>query len=169
MERSSLSERPTQPGRKLWPALPVALTALFVCSQVIFSAGCSTSHVVVGHPRPATDPSQVKLYATPPKKYEQIAIVSSDSNASFRFSAQGKMDAALDRAKRDAAKLGANGLLLQSIRDTRNETFGNPTTSSQSTITGHQVDSPANTPYYGPSGGTLVKTIRAVAIYVTEE
>src|SRR5690349_1193662 len=96
-------------------------------------AGCSTSHVVVGKTRALTDAAQVKVYLTPPKHYEAIAIVSSDSNGSFRFGAQAKTDAALNRAKKDAAKLGANGLLLQNLGESGGVVVGNRVTTSSST------------------------------------
>jgi hypothetical protein len=67
--------------------LPVALVCL---------AACSTSHVIVGKTRAPTDPDQIKVFLAPPKHYETIAVVSSDSNGSFRFGAQAKTNAALD-------------------------------------------------------------------------
>jgi hypothetical protein len=120
-------------------------------------AGCSTSHVVVGKTRPATDPDQIKVFLSPPKRYETIAIVSSDSNGSFRFGAQGKVNAALNRAKKDAAKLGANGLLLQGLGESGGVTVGEAVTSG------------ANTSFVGVSGGGLIKTVSVIAIYVVEE
>lgn len=76
--------------------------------------GCATSSVVVGTVRPAISPASVKLYLKEPKKYEQIAILESSSKSSFAFSDQGKMDAVMANLKEEAARLGANGVLLQS-------------------------------------------------------
>ena len=125
--------------------------------MALLLAGCTTSHVIVGNKRPPTDPAKIKIFAKPPKVYETIAIVSSDSNSSFRFSAQGKVDAAMARAKKDAAKLGANGLLLQGLGETGGVMVGTGTTSGSSTT------------FVGTSGGGLIKTVSVVAIYVTEE
>lgn len=129
-----------------------------VLSLLIFLlVGCSTSHVIVGKTRVPTDPAQIKIYFAPPKHYETIAVVSADSNASFRFSAQGKVDAALERAKRDAARLGANGLLLQTLGE------------SGSVMVGNAMSSGSSTSFVGVSGGGLIKTVSVLAVYVTEE
>jgi hypothetical protein len=136
----------------------VVLLALLIA---LFCVGCSTSHLVVGTTRLPIDPARVKVYLVPPRHYETIAIVSADSNGSFRFTGQGKVDAALDRAKRDAAKLGANGLLLQTLGESGSVTVGNGYT------TGTRTSS--NTSFVGVSGGGLIKNISVLAIYVTEE
>jgi hypothetical protein len=80
--------------------------------------GCVTSHVIVGKVRPAISPSQVQLYLHPPSgKYEEIAILDTSSKHSLSFTAQGKTDAVVDRLKSEAAKLGANGILLNNVGD----------------------------------------------------
>ena len=60
-------------------------------------------------------------------------------------------------AKKDAAKLGANGLLLQSLGESGGVIVGSGTTAGSSTS------------FVGASGGGLIKTVSVVAIYVTEE
>ena len=75
-------------------------------------AGCATSHMIVGTPRPPISPTQVKIYLHPPARYEEIAILDASSKNSFSFTDQGKMDVVVERLKEDAAKLGANGILL---------------------------------------------------------
>jgi hypothetical protein len=120
-------------------------------------AACSTSSIVVGKTRPETKPDDVKIYLDPPHKFENIAIVQADSNGSFRFSAQGKIDAALGRAKREAARLGANGLLIQELGESGSVTVGNAYTSGNFT-SGSAV-----------TAGGLVKNVRVLAIWVDEE
>lgn len=80
-------------------------------------AGCATSHVMVGNPRPPISPSDVRIYLHPPAKYEEIAILDTSSKGSFSITSQGKMDVVVERLKAEAAKLGANGILLQSTGD----------------------------------------------------
>jgi hypothetical protein len=76
--------------------------------------GCAnTSHVVTGKPREPIDPSQVTVYTTAPPKYEEIAVIDASSQMSFAFGDQKKMDAVMERLKKEAASLGANGVLLQ--------------------------------------------------------
>lgn len=93
----------------------------------------------------------------PPRRFEKIAIVQADSNGSFRFSAQGKIDAALGRAKKEAARLGANGLLLQQLGESGSVTVGSAYAS------GHYATGTAVT------ARGLVKNVRVVAIWVDEE
>ena len=84
----------------------------------LISAGCAnfhSSHVLLGTARPATDPSQVKIFLNPPQGAEEVAIVTADSRGSFRWSSQGTTDLALERLKKEAAGLGANGLTKLSI------------------------------------------------------
>lgn len=136
--------------------ITIAVGLLFCCP-----ACSTTSHIIVGKTRPSTKPEDVKLYLKPPKNYEQIAIVDSDSNASLRFSAQGKVDAAINRAKTEAAKLGANGILFQGMGEKGDVMIGTGTAyGSGNVATGTTV---------GVSGGGLIKSFTGLAIYVIEE
>ena len=79
----------------------------------LIGACANTSHVITGQPRAAIDPAQVTLYTTPPSTYEEIAVIDASSQMSFAFGDQKKMDAVIVRLKKEAASLGANGVLLQ--------------------------------------------------------
>jgi hypothetical protein len=79
--------------------------------------GCVSSHVLVGTPRPPISPDRVRVYLHPPAKYEEIAVLESSSRESWAITAQGKTDMVIERLKEEAAKLGANGILLQGIGD----------------------------------------------------
>src|SRR5882757_4551721 len=75
---------------------------------------CETSHVLIGTARKPISPDQVQLYLEPPaKKYQEIAVVDTSSKHTFSFTAVGKTDVVIRRLKEEAAKLGANGILLQ--------------------------------------------------------
>ena len=92
-------------------ALTVALTALLL-------AACATSHVMLGKARPPISPEEVQVYDHPPPgPYQEIARLDTSSQGSFSFTAQGKTDAIIRRLKAEAAKLGANGVLLEGIAD----------------------------------------------------
>lgn len=71
------------------------------------------SFILLGKKRPSIDPDDVAIYFDPPAHYEKIAIVEGDSMGSFAFSSQAKVDKALQRMKKQAAKLGANAIILQ--------------------------------------------------------
>jgi len=94
------------------------LSAVLGCAAAAMSTACVTSHVLVGQARTPILPSQVQLYLEPPAgKYEQIAVLDTSSKHSFSFTAQGKTEVVIRRLKEEAAKLGANGILLQEIAD----------------------------------------------------
>jgi hypothetical protein len=82
-------------------------------------SGCATSEVVVvGETRPAISPDQVQIYLQPPEsKYEQIANLAASSGGSLMTSPAHKMDKVIERLKKEAARLGANGILLHGIGD----------------------------------------------------
>jgi hypothetical protein len=88
------------------------LAALAVSAGVVLSCA-TTSHVITGKARPPIDPSQVTVYSSPPAKYQEIAVINATSRSSFSFGAQRKMDTVIERLKKEAALLGANGVLLQ--------------------------------------------------------
>lgn len=96
----------------------VALAALSI-------AACATSHVMIGKVRPPISPDEVRIYQRPPDApYEEIARIDASSQGSFSFTAQGKTDAVIKRLKTEAAKLGANGVLLQGIADQASGSIG---------------------------------------------
>lgn len=91
--------------------LPQRLVALALFALL---AGCGgVHHVMLAPARPAVDPAQVKVYQVPPKRYEEIARLDARSGAGF--GTQGQVDATIDRLAREAARLGANGVLLLGV------------------------------------------------------
>ena len=96
----------------------VKRTIAFVGALSMLLTACVSSHVMIGNARPPISPDMVKIYFQPPKaKYERIALLDTSSRNSFTFSAQGKMDKVIERLKEQAAKLGANGVLLEGVGD----------------------------------------------------
>jgi hypothetical protein len=90
------------------------ITALVLAALL---GGCASSSVIVGKVRPPISPAQVKIYLNPPPKFEEIALLETSSRASWSITDQGKMDTMMDRMKEEAAKLGANGILLRGTAD----------------------------------------------------
>ena len=95
----------------------LASLAAALLAATFLLAGCVTSHVIVGKVRPPISPDQVQIYLHPPAHYEEIAILDTSSRHSLSITAQGKTDAVVNRLKREAAGLGANGILLQGVGD----------------------------------------------------
>jgi hypothetical protein len=98
-------------------------TSLAAVSFVWLVAGCGTTRtIMVGQPRPAISPGAVRVYQVPPRHYERIAIINSSGGTSWIFPDRDSMDEAIARLREEAAKLGANGVLLQQVYD---ESAGN--------------------------------------------
>lgn len=91
----------------------IVLTALALLS------GCAITNetaLVTGRVRPAISPDQVVIYTAPPRRYEEIAIISADAAHDF-MQKQALLDTAVLNAKKKAAQLGANGILLDEAGD----------------------------------------------------
>lgn len=85
--------------------------------SLLLSACSASSHLIIGEVRPPINITQVKIYTERPEAFEKIAIIDASSKNSFSFTEQSKMNAALKLLKQEAAKLGANGILLGSVND----------------------------------------------------
>jgi hypothetical protein len=89
----------------------ITLRALLIATVLLLLAGCATSHVVTGQPRPPIDPAQVQVYFDPPPGYQEIARLETSSGA-FAFGDQAKLEGILRNLRAEAARLGANGVLV---------------------------------------------------------
>ena len=126
--------------------------------------GCSTSsHVMIGTARPPISPESVRVYLQPPPKYEQIATLDASSQGSFALTSQQNMDKAMARLKEEAAKLGANGVLLQGVQDQQSGSIG--------TGVGSSSYGPGSSTGVGVGGsfGIYNKAAHGIAIYVPPE
>lgn len=86
-------------------------------AMVLSLAGCASSHILTGQPRPPVPVEQVRVYfAPPPSRYEEIAQLQSNSGA-FTYGEQNKTNSVLNKLRVEAAKLGANGVLFQGTQD----------------------------------------------------
>jgi hypothetical protein len=137
---------------------PVALT---LCALAL--SACSTSsHVLVGTPRAPISPESVRVYLQPPPKYEPIATINASSQGSLAITSQQNMDKAIERMKTEAAKLGANGILLQGVQDQQSGSIGTGVGSTSyggNSATGVGV---------GGSFGLYNKATQGLAIYVPQ-
>jgi ribulose kinase len=126
-------------------------------AAVVMLAGCAaSSHVLVGTVRTPISPDQVKIYLQPPPRYEEIATIDASSSGTPVFTDQRKMDRAIGRLKQEAAKLGANGILLEGTSDQQTGGIGLGTGSAS-----------GNSAFgIGTSFGIVIKTATGIAIYV---
>ena len=82
---------------------------LLLCALVIV-AGCATgSHVLTGNARPAVAADAVKVYAVMPERAEVIGLVNASNDALYK---QAGMDSVIKKLKKEAAAIGANGVVV---------------------------------------------------------
>lgn len=95
------------------------MRTICLATMILLIGGCAITNetlVLVGTRRPAITPEQVKLYTAPPKRFLEIAIVSADASHAF-MAKQALVDKAVHNAKIQAAKVGANGILIEGLGD----------------------------------------------------
>lgn len=89
---------------------------------LLISSCASGSYILTGQKRDPIDATLVKLYTEPPQQYEVIAIVNASSDSGW--TQQGDMDYAIAELKEQAAKLGANGIILIGTGETSSTAVG---------------------------------------------
>jgi hypothetical protein len=124
-------------------------------------AGCATDSVVVtGRVRPAVSPAEVKVYWRPPVTFEEIAILNASKNSALTTGGQKTVDKVIAGLKEQAAKVGANGVILEGFSDAQTGSIGSgvgSSSESRNSAVGVGV---------GGSLGIYKKTGHGVAIYV---
>lgn len=101
---------------------PLCALSFFLAGLLV---GCaSTSSRLIAPARPPLNPADVRIYKAPPPHYQEIATIDATSGTSFfHGSAQGEA-AAIEKLKVEAAKVGANGVLLTLVGDRPNGSIG---------------------------------------------
>src|SRR5215471_4620253 len=125
--------------------------------------GCATSsHVMTITARPPISPESVRVYVQPPERYEEVATLDASSQGSFAITSQQNMDKAIARMKEEAAKLGANGILLQGVQDQQSGSIG--------TGVGSSSYGPGSSTGVGVGGsfGIYNKAAHGIAIFVPQ-
>jgi len=93
------------------------MSRIFPCLLALLLGACASSHVLTGTPRAPIHPDQVQIYHTAPAApYEEIAQLTTNSGA-FTYGEQNKVNSVLNKLRREAAKLGANGVLFVGSND----------------------------------------------------
>ncbi len=134
--------------------------AVVACAVI---AGCApSSHVLVGQARAPITPDQVKIYSHPPPNYQEIAVLDASSKSAFGTGGQKSVDKVIERLKIEAAKLGANGVVLEGFRDSETGSIG--TGVGSDSYSGHSAVGVG----VGGSLGIYKKTGHGDAIYVPE-
>ena len=97
------------------------ITAIFILLTI--STSCATgSSIITGQAKPAIDPSLVKIYLTPPEEHEVIGLV--EASSEIELSRQWAQDRVINELKERAARIGANGVILQGTGSKSSGTTG---------------------------------------------
>ncbi|RXR06485.1 hypothetical protein [Pseudoxanthomonas composti] len=87
------------------------MRSMLTAALLLSLAACAgTSKVMLGQARAPVDPASVRIYTEVPPGSVQIAQL--EAKSAVGFGTQGQTDAAVNRLKAEAAKLGANGVVL---------------------------------------------------------
>lgn len=85
--------------------------------------GCATgSSIVLRTVKPAITTDKVKLYLDPPPQYETIGLV--EASSVIWSSKQKAQDRAIKKLLSEAARIGANGVVLTDYREKSNSMMG---------------------------------------------
>jgi hypothetical protein len=137
-----------------------SLRSIATLSAAFFLAACGTNVTMIGLARPAISPAAVRIYETPPRHYEQVAIIKSSAGTKWLFPDRGSLEEAIADLRTEAARLGANGVLLQAVYD---RPVGGLSVGVGGFGYGHHN-------FYGGGGsvgGPLInRRVQAIAIYV---
>ncbi len=136
-----------------------SVPALFAA---LWLAACATPNtvVMVGSAHPPIAPTDVKIYSHPPPVFEEIAVLDASSSSMFTTGGQKSVDKVIGDLKIQAAKLGANGIILEGFSDSQTGSLGTGVGSSSVT------NSSAVGVGVGGSLGIYKKTGHGRAIYV---
>lgn len=97
--------------------------------------GCATGAVIVtGKTRPPIDPEKVQVLAEYPAKYEIIGIVTASSGSGW--DATGDYEYAKEELKKQAAKIGANAVVIEAIGKETHYIPDSYVTTSEHSLTG---------------------------------
>jgi uncharacterized protein YbjQ (UPF0145 family) len=139
-------------------------TLLMGLSLAALAGACApSSQVLVGTVRAPVAVAGVKIYSHAPAQFEEIAILNASSKSVFAPGGQAAIDKVVERLKQQAAKLGANGVILEGFSDRETGSLGTGVGSSsysRNSSVGVGV---------GGSLGIFSKTGSGRAIYVPPE
>ena len=138
------------------------LPTMFIVVCGLLEACASSEPVMLGPARPAISPDQVKIYWSPPATFEPIADLNASSHSVFKPGGQQAMDKVIAELKVEAARVGANGLMLEGFSDAQTASVGTGVGSqSYSGNTALGVSA-------GGAFGVFKKTGKARAIFVPQ-
>ncbi|HEX3396387.1 MAG TPA: hypothetical protein VHS76_06765 [Steroidobacteraceae bacterium] len=128
---------------------------------ILTLAACATSsQVMTGTARAPLLPAEVRVYTQAPQSFEEIARLDGTRKSVSTSGAERAIEKMIETMRRQAAQLGANGLLLEDISDSDPVALG---TSVGSQTYTHNASINVGV---GGSLGVTKKTVKARAIFV---
>jgi hypothetical protein len=129
---------------------------LLFLGMALALTACASSHVIVGKVRPAINPDQVQVYLQPPVGAETVAMLEANDMGANGFSQQSRVNKVMKRLKKEAASLGANGIVLQGMGSEYAGSVGS----------GFATGNGGFASGFGFSAAQMRKVGQAVAVYV---
>jgi hypothetical protein len=134
-------------------------------SMMIISAACAPTQlqVLTGAARAPIPASDVVVYSAAPAHFQQIALLTATRRTVFHVGGKKTIDQLMEQLAVRAAKLGANGIIVDELFDEQSMSLGTGVGSDTYT---HNADISVG---IGGLFGVYKKTGNARAIYVPRE
>jgi hypothetical protein len=142
--------------------------SIFVALSIAMTTGCTVmdgNAIVTGNARMPISPAEVRLYRSAPENFEEIAIVSASAGHDFQKSSS-IMNSAIARLKEEAAKVGANGVILTEISERDTPTVTTSYGSATATGTGGSTYVTGNATSI--NRGDAYTRLKGIAVYVSQ-
>jgi len=131
----------------------------------VLLVSCGSIHsIMVGQARPAIAPEAVRVFYTAPRHFERIAIINSSSGPTWAFTTRGQLEDAIAKLREEAARLGANGVLIEATGTSSSGNLGIGVGGFGGDYGYHSGYAVGGSGAFG--GPILHKTAQASAIYV---
>jgi hypothetical protein len=135
--------------------------SLFAISLYLAIAACvSSSQLLTGVPRSPIAPTQVRIYTMAPQGFEEIAVLGASRKSVSTAGGERAIAMMIESMRAQAARLGANGLLLEDFSNSDAVSVG---TGVESEIYTHNASISLGV---GGSLGVVKKAVKARAIFV---
>jgi hypothetical protein len=141
----------------------LALPWIFALGACALVACATSSQVLTGAARSPVSPSAVRVYTQAPQSFEEIAVFSASRKSVTSAGGERAIARMIEEMRAQAAKLGANGLLLENFSDS--DPFAIGTGVGSQTFT-HNASINVGV---GGSLGVVKKMAEARAIFVSPE
>jgi hypothetical protein len=106
----------------------MALSARIRCASVACGiavlVACAPTQQLTGRARPPVDPATVVVYSIAPPRFEPIAVIRATTRSLIVAGGAAAIDRVVLRLKEQAAKLGANGVIIDDLDDQESLSLG---------------------------------------------